>query len=80
MRFLGSIGGDVTTLVHGARAPSAADGRWQVESKIFVNLPSTNNEEKDVELPLDAVLPRVLELATTPIVCPHPQPPVQPRA
>jgi len=66
VRLLGAVGGDAVSLVHGARAAPTAEGRWEISSRIKVHLPLTH--ESALDLPIDAVLPRVVELATSSMV------------
>ena len=65
VRLLGSVGGDAVALVHGSRAAPAAEGRWEVASRVGFKLPL---DEGDVDLYIDDLLPRVVELATSSMV------------
>ena len=60
--FLGAVGGDALALVHGSRSAPPAEGRWEIVPRVAFRLPSASAEEADLELHLDAVLPRVVEL------------------
>ena len=60
--FLGSVGGDALALVHGSRLAPPAEGRWEIAPRVKMNLPSADISERDLELHLDAILPRVVEV------------------
>ena len=63
---LGSVGGDAVALVHASRSAPPAEGRWEVTQRVGFDLPLVT--EQDMHLHLDAVLPRVVELATSSMV------------
>lgn len=66
IRLLGSVGGDAVALVHGKRSAPPAEGRWEVAPRVGFDLPLP--QEMDMLVHLDAVLPRVVELATSSMV------------
>ena len=64
MSVLGRVGGDAAAVVRGSSATPMAEGRWGVDDRVGFSMPLANNEG-DLRVHIDAILPRVTELATS---------------
>ena len=62
---LGRIGGDCVGMVQGSERTPMAEGRWSLTDHIDFKMCLTDRSDSDMPVYLDAILPRVAELATS---------------